>query len=151
TMHTLALPCPTLIGRTDDLATLHLLVDQVGKGLGGVTLISGDAGIGKSRLIAETTAYAASHNVLPVQGHCFPADVAAPYAPLLDLLRFLFEQYPWIRSFALTPQMVEAFQPWFSHLFPENTIPSGSLLSAHRSAPLEKRQLFEMVSRFLTA
>jgi len=150
-MQILALPCPALIGRANDLAALHLLVDQAGKGQGGVALISGDAGIGKTRLIAETTAYAASHNVLHVQGNCFPADVASPYAPVLDLLRFLFEQYPWTRSFALAPQVVEAFQPWFSHLFPENTIPSGSPLSAHRSAPLEKRQLFEMVSQFLTA
>ena len=93
-MHTLALPCPALIGRANDLATLHLLVDQAGKGQGGVALISGDAGIGKSRLIAEATAYAASQYVLPVQGNCFPADVAAPYAPVLDLLRFLFEQFP---------------------------------------------------------
>lgn len=150
-MHTLALPCPALIGRANDLATLHLLVDQAGKGQGGVALISGDAGIGKSRLMAEATAYAASHNVLPVQGNCFPADVAAPYAPLLDLLRFLFEQYPWTRSFALTPQVVEAFQPWFSHLFPGNTTPSVSPSSARSQAPLEKRQLFERVSQFLTA
>ena len=75
TMHTLALPCPTLIGRANDLATLHLLVDLAGKGQGGVALISGDAGIGKSRLIAEIRAYAASRNVLLVQGNCFPADL----------------------------------------------------------------------------
>jgi DNA-binding CsgD family transcriptional regulator/tetratricopeptide (TPR) repeat protein len=150
-MQILALPCPALIGRANDLATLHLLVDQAGKGQGGVALISGDAGIGKSRLIAETTAYAASHNVLPVQGNCFPADVAAPYAPLLDLLRFLFDQYPWTRSFALTPQVVQAFQPWFSHLFPGNTTPSVSPSSAHSQAPMEKRQLFERLSGFLTA
>src|SRR6266567_2108188 len=151
TMHTLALPCPTLIGRANDLATLHLLVDLAGKGQGGVALISGDAGIGKSRLIAEATAYAASHNVLPVQGSCFPADVAAPYAPLLDLLRFLFDQYPWTRSFALTPQVVQAFQPWFSHLAPENTVPPVSSSSAHAQAPTEKRQLFERISQYLIA
>src|SRR5689334_12702996 len=108
-MHTLALPCPTLIGRTNHLATFQLLVDQAEKGQGGVALISGDAGIGKSRLIAEATAYAASHNVLPVQGNCIPADVAAPYAPVLDVLRFLFEQYPWTRSFALAPQIAHVF------------------------------------------
>jgi tetratricopeptide (TPR) repeat protein/DNA-binding CsgD family transcriptional regulator len=150
-MQTLALPCPTLIGRTPDLATLHLLVDQAGKGQGRVVLISGDAGIGKSRLIAEVKAYATSRNVLPVQGNCFPADVAAPYAPLLDLLRFLFDQYPWTRSFVLTPQVMQAFQPWFSYLTPENTTPPVSSSSALPQAPLEKRQLFERLSQFLTA
>lgn len=150
-MQILALPCPALIGRANDLAALHLLVDQAGKGQGGVALISGDAGIGKTRLIAETTAYAASHNVLPVQGTCFPADVASPYAPVLDLLRILFEQYPWTRSFALTPQVVEAFQPWFSHLFLGNTTASVSPSSARSQAPIEKRQLFERLAGFLTA
>jgi DNA-binding CsgD family transcriptional regulator/tetratricopeptide (TPR) repeat protein len=140
-----------LIGRANHLATLHLLVDQARKGHGGVVLISGDAGIGKSRLIAGATAYAASHNVLPVQGNSFPDDVAAPYAPVIDLLRYLFDQYPWTQSFALTSQVVEAFQPWFSHLFSGYTSPYDSPSSAHSQAPLEKRQLFERLVDFLTA
>ena len=83
--------------------------------------------------------------------YCFPADVAAPYAPLLELLRFLFEQYPWTRSFALTPQVVEAFQPWFSHLFPGNTTPPVSPSSSRSQAPIEKRQLFERLASMLSA
>src|SRR5216684_8587731 len=53
--------CPVLIGRATDLATLHLLIEQAKGGRGHVALISGEAGIGKSRLVAEAKTYAATH------------------------------------------------------------------------------------------
>ena len=97
-MYTLALPCPTLIGRTDDLATFHLLVDRAGKGQGGVALVCGEAGIGKSRLVAEVKAEALAHDFRLLQGSCFPTDHAIPYAPLLDLLRSFLTSHTKLRS-----------------------------------------------------
>jgi predicted ATPase len=44
--------CPVLIGRATDLATLHQLIDQAKGGSGHMALISGEAGIGKSRMEA---------------------------------------------------------------------------------------------------
>ena len=79
--------CPILIGRTAELAAFHLLIDQVKSGRGQVALLSGEAGVGKSRLVAETKAYAAAQGFLLLQGNCFQTDVSYPYAPLLDLLR----------------------------------------------------------------
>ena len=79
--------CPALIDRVGDLATLHRLIDQAKDGRGQVALLSGEAGIGKSRLAAETKAYAVAQDFLLLQGNCFQADLACPYAPLLDLLR----------------------------------------------------------------
>ncbi len=79
--------CPILIGRTTDLATLHQLIDQAKGGRGYVALLSGEAGIGKSRLVTEAKTYAANQNFLLLQGNCFPTDLTCPYAPLLDLLR----------------------------------------------------------------
>jgi DNA-binding CsgD family transcriptional regulator len=79
--------CPVLIGRATDLATLHLLIEQAKGGRGHVAMISGEAGIGKSRLVTEAKIYAATHNFLLLQGNCFPTDFSCPYAPLLDLLR----------------------------------------------------------------
>jgi predicted ATPase len=82
--------CPVLIGRSTDLTALHTLIDQAKRGEGPVALISGEAGIGKSRLVAEAKAYAAGLGFLPLQGNCFQTDSAFPYAPLLDLLRSYF-------------------------------------------------------------
>jgi len=79
--------CPVLIDRVNDLAALHVLIDQAKSGRGQVVLLSGEAGIGKSRLVAETKASAAAQDFLQLQGNCFQPDISSPYAPLLDLLR----------------------------------------------------------------
>jgi hypothetical protein len=42
-----------LVGRHGELETIDALLDEVGRGHGGVVLVLGEAGIGKSRLLAE--------------------------------------------------------------------------------------------------
>jgi predicted ATPase len=84
---------PVLIDRVNDLATLQALIDQAKSGRGQVVLLSGEAGIGKSRLVAEVKTEAVSRNFVLMQGSCFPTDHAIPYAPLLDLLRSHFSSH----------------------------------------------------------
>ncbi len=82
--------CPTLIGRTTELTALNSLVEQTRGGQGGVALIAGEAGIGKSRLVSELKILATYRHFLVAQGACFPADRSCPYALLLELVRSLF-------------------------------------------------------------
>jgi len=108
--------CPVFIGRVLDLAALHLLVEQAKSGKGQVTLLCGEAGIGKSRLVAEIKTAAATQGFQSLQGHCFPSDRSCPYAPLLDMLRsvFLHTDVSQLRSFVapfaseLAPQIGRA-------------------------------------------
>ncbi|MCL5995719.1 MAG: AAA family ATPase [Chloroflexi bacterium] len=79
--------CPVLIGRSSYLETLRQCIDQAKNKIGQTVLISGEAGIGKSRLVAEAKADAIRQGFLVLQGNCFQSDPAYPYAPLLDLLR----------------------------------------------------------------
>ncbi len=44
--------CPVLIGRGPQIAALQDLIDKAISGCGQVVLISGEAGVGKSRLAA---------------------------------------------------------------------------------------------------
>jgi predicted ATPase len=59
-------------------------VEELPHGRSHVVLISGEAGVGKSRLVAEI---AATGGGLVLQGHCFQTDRATPYGPFLDLIR----------------------------------------------------------------
>src|SRR5688500_8385795 len=79
--------CPLLIGRSAMLAALRNAIDALRAGQRQIVLVTGEAGIGKSRLVGEVRGYAAARGVPLVQGACFAQDSACPYAPLLDLLR----------------------------------------------------------------
>jgi hypothetical protein len=61
--------CPVLIGRTADLAALHLLLEQTKSGRGQLALLCGEAGIGKSRLVAELKTEAVALGFQLLQGH----------------------------------------------------------------------------------
>ena len=132
--------CPVFIGRISERDALYRLIDRTRSGQGGVTLVCGEAGIGKSRLVAEAKAYAAAQGFLLLQGSCFPEDSSYPYAPLLDLLR---------ASVVPTPYAADPIVLEFARLLPE-LAPS---LTGSPPAPLpdpeqEKRRLFAALTRF---
>lgn len=79
---------PAMIGRADAVEGLYRLIDE-SRSAGRTALITGDAGIGKTRLIAAIRPYAAEQGFVILDGACFPQDRAEPYAPLIDALRAL--------------------------------------------------------------
>ncbi len=134
--------CPVIVGRASDLVAIHTLLERAKHGSRQVVLLSGEAGIGKSRLIAEVKTMAATLGFLHIQGNCFPTDLSCPYAPLLDLLHMLFATTPAV-------EIVERIEPYareLQPLLPEN----GQLLSTLAALPplpslepeQEKRRLF---------
>src|SRR4051812_18478662 len=107
--------CPVLIGRTPQLATLERLIAEVYQRRGQVVLITGEAGIGKSRLVHETKAHAIDQGFSVLQGRCFEPDRVLPFAPLVDLLRDVL-------STPLATALVTALSPAgidLVRLFPE--------------------------------
>jgi ATP/maltotriose-dependent transcriptional regulator MalT len=80
-----SLICPVLIGRTFELASLHTLLAQAKDGHGQVALLCGEAGVGKSRLVAEVRTSAVDMGFGLLQGSCFQTDIATPYGPFRDL------------------------------------------------------------------
>ena len=79
--------CPILVGRSAELNVLQECIETAASGQGGVVLLSGEAGIGKSRLVAELQQSASAQDFQLLSGQCFPTDRSCSYAPLLDLLR----------------------------------------------------------------
>jgi DNA-binding CsgD family transcriptional regulator len=81
---------PIFVGRVAERAALSEALDRAIAGKPGIVLVGGEAGIGKSRLLAEATTLAAAAGVTAVGGACM--DVAAgtlPYAPFLDIVHDL--------------------------------------------------------------
>jgi predicted ATPase len=66
--------CPVIIGRETEREALCWLIARAKEGQGGVVLVSGEAGIGKSRLVTEAKASAAAQDFFLLQGNCFPMD-----------------------------------------------------------------------------
>jgi predicted ATPase len=83
------LSCPVVIGRGRALETVFWVIAALANGKGGVLLVSGEAGIGKSRLLREAEMHAGARGVPVVSGRCFEADRVVAYAPLVDLVRSL--------------------------------------------------------------
>src|SRR5258708_7305316 len=77
---------PTMVGRESLLAALVQLLEHAKSGQGQCTLLVGEAGLGKSRLVAEAKRWAVQHGLLVLEGHCLEPDAALPYTPFIDLL-----------------------------------------------------------------
>ncbi len=78
-----------LVGREKELAALRESVARLAEGHGGMTFILGDAGLGKSRLLAELK------QTLPVpvallEGRCLLYGEDIPYWPFLQVLEDVF-------------------------------------------------------------
>jgi DNA-binding NarL/FixJ family response regulator len=129
---------PVLIGREREVDALHALIDQVRRGQGQMILLSGEAGIGKSRLAAEGKRQASERGFLLLQGECFPSDHSSPYAPLLDLLSL---------SIANTEPLVRELASLFPALLDHATEETSSRALEPEQ---EKRHLFVALTRLFT-
>jgi tetratricopeptide (TPR) repeat protein len=78
-----------LVGRERSLATLGELFADVKAGPGQVVFVSGDAGIGKSRLVLEFRRQlaAANEEVTWLEGRCVSFGASIPMLPTIDQLR----------------------------------------------------------------
>jgi len=81
-----------LVGRERELAEAREAVDGALAGAGGILFVTGEAGIGKSRLIAELagqieSAPAAHGRPVWLEGRCVSYGESLPYWPFRDLLR----------------------------------------------------------------
>lgn len=135
--------CPALVGRTSDLEALHLHLDQAKDGKGHTVLLSGEAGIGKSRLVDEAKARALALGFLPFQGNCFQPDRSCPYAPLLDLLRAYL-----IGMGEPIPAEKEALARDLFPLLPEFVPAQASAALPVPNPEHEKRRLFSVLAQF---
>jgi DNA-binding CsgD family transcriptional regulator len=100
--------CPVLVGRRAEIQALESALAGALAGQGGCAVITGEAGIGKSRLMRELARLAASRQVPVVMGRAVPASASAPYRPVTEALLQLLRRRP------LTDD--PSLAPWLPHL-----------------------------------
>ena len=79
--------CGPMVGRARELGRLLALLDSVAGGEAAVALVSGDAGVGKTRLVTELAGQAAQRGFTVLAGRCAELGDSVPYLPLADALR----------------------------------------------------------------
>jgi DNA-binding CsgD family transcriptional regulator len=133
-----------LIGRNQELNILEQALSAARRGIGCCILLTGEAGIGKSRLIEELKRQAASEKFTILQGNCFEQTLSFPYAPWIDALRAS------IAPLAATEikKLLGSLAPEFMKLLPELAL---LIPQIQPSLPLElvaeKYRLFESFAR----
>ncbi len=137
---------PQLIARARPLEALRDVLSQAAAGQGRCVLISGEAGVGKSRLLQElrSSRETSAHRVL--QGGAIEGSAVYPYAPLADLLRNTLAP--------LSPaQMGDLLGPLAGELvglLPELAWRLPVVTAASNPTPeLERQRLFEALMQFL--
>jgi DNA-binding CsgD family transcriptional regulator/tetratricopeptide (TPR) repeat protein len=78
--------CPVVIGREAELAVLRAALGAAAAGAGGLVFLTGEAGIGKSRLVREVASDALARDVAVVTGRAVPGGASTPYRPLTEAL-----------------------------------------------------------------
>ena len=76
-----------LVGRDTEMARLRALLDDAAAGRAVTALVGGDAGVGKSRLVAEVMAVAGQRGFTVLCGQCAEIGDSVPYLPFADAFR----------------------------------------------------------------
>jgi len=74
------------VGRETEWADLRRSVRAALGGEGGLHLVSGEAGVGKTRLLREVAADAEARGMRSFTGHCVPMEGGTPYLPFVEIL-----------------------------------------------------------------
>jgi len=84
-----------LLEREAQLASLGEYAAEARCGDGRMVLVAGEAGVGKTRLVAELVARARRQGLLPLTGWCVEhGDEITPLAPVADIVRELLARTP---------------------------------------------------------
>lgn len=78
---------PRLVGRAEEKRQLGRALAAARHGRGAVVLVTGEAGIGKTRLLLEALATKRAQEMVVLRGHASPGPHQAPFGHIADSLR----------------------------------------------------------------
>ena len=144
-----------LVGRHEDLDLLDRCWRQAQAAGGQVVLLSGEAGIGKSRLVREFRKHTADDTVLTLQGYCSPTVQKGGLSPVIGHLQRLVG-IDRQASLADTQRRLEQLLSDYHFSLPDTLPVLAALLSiplppGYARLSLSPQQLTDTACRFLVA
>ena len=126
-----------LVGRTEEWRKLLALWQNAATGKIQVGFITGEAGIGKTRLISELTNWAELQSIPIDTAVCYPAEGSLPYGPVMS----------WIKAHPL-PALDKVWLAEIGRLLPElrQKVPGLPRLEPLHEA-WQRQRLFEALAR----
>jgi DNA-binding CsgD family transcriptional regulator/tetratricopeptide (TPR) repeat protein len=124
---------------------------QAADGRGGVVFITGEPGIGKSRLVRELTAHAREYGALTATGRAVPAGSGTPYRPLTEALLQLLRDRPLTAHADLDPWLpaLRAILPALGQ--PDQAAAAEPLTAAGLASPVASAEAVIQLLRWLSA
>ncbi len=89
-----ALPGGPIVARQDEIDRIMAMVDLVEAGTGQLVVVSGEPGIGKTRVAQEIMLKLRNRGFLIAVGRCYQAAAATSYAPMLEIMSMLYRGAP---------------------------------------------------------
>jgi tetratricopeptide (TPR) repeat protein len=144
----------SFVGRAQELADLRVALDDACTGRGRLLLLSGDPGIGKTRLAVEIAAEAAARGMGALWGRCWEGDGAPAYWPWIQVIReCLASADPEQRRAVLESEHASSMVETVAQIVPELRAlaphPARPAITPSRDAEQARFRLFDSVVTML--
>lgn len=138
-----ARPPGRLVGRDGELDQALACLEVVRAGEGKLLQLSGEPGVGKTRLAQEVAVRASECGFLVAAGSCYESRQTVPYYPFLDALGALYTAAP-----AAISAVIPEHWPQLARLLPNTGLP----LPPTSSGPQEEQErMFRAAAGFIAA
>jgi len=135
-----------LVGRSAELQQLEGHWDQAQQARGHLVLLSGEPGVGKTRLAQDLIEHAQQGGAIVLRGGCYEYEATTPYLPFVEAFR---EWVHW-QSVDRLRSALGATAPEIAKFAPEIEAKLGALAPNAPLSPGEERlRLFDNAARFL--
>ena len=105
----------TFVGRDGERDELRRWLDRAVRGRGGLVLIGGEPGVGKTRLVEQLLELARERRCLALTGRCYEIEGTPPFIPFVEII----EQYIGVVSATVLRETLGDAAPEVARLVPE--------------------------------
>ena len=134
------------IGRDAEQAELGRWLDRAARGRGGLVLIGGEPGVGKTRLVEQLLDTARQQRCLTLTGRCYEMEGTAPFMPFVEII----EQYARVAPLEVLRETLGDAAPEVARLVPDLRRLLPDTPPAIELPPEQQRHyLFKNVAEFL--